>query len=74
MKDTLWGKIMKRFVGLRAKTYGYLIDDSVKIKKARGTKQCLIKRKLKFQTYKNCLEANQLENRIRQLEKRNWRR
>ena len=74
MKDTLWGNIMKRFVGLRAKTYSYLIDDSVKIKKARGTKQCLIKRKLKFQTYKNCLEANQLENRIRQLEKRNWRR
>ena len=33
MKDTLGGKIMKRFVGLRAKTYSYLIDDSVKIKK-----------------------------------------
>ena len=41
MKDTLGGKIMKRFAGLRAKTYSYLIDDSVKIKKPRGTKQCL---------------------------------
>ena len=27
------------------------------IKKAKGTKKCIIKRKLKFQDYKNCLEA-----------------
>ena len=27
MKDELGGKNMKRFVGLRAKTYSYLIDD-----------------------------------------------
>ena len=34
----------------------------VKIKKAKGTKKCVIKRKLKFENYKNCLEATQLEN------------
>ena len=28
MKDQLGGEIMKKFVGLRPKTYSYLIDDS----------------------------------------------
>ena len=46
--------------GLRAKTYSYVIDDSSEDKKAKGTKKCAIKRKLKFENYKNCLEATQL--------------
>ena len=36
----------------------------VKIKKAKGTKKSDIKRKLKFENYKNCLEAKKLENKI----------
>ena len=32
MKDELGRKIMRKFVGLRAKTYSYLIDDSSNIK------------------------------------------
>ena len=64
MKDELVGKIMKEFLGLRAKTYSYLIDDSCEDKKSRGTKMCVIKRKLKFEDYKSCLEATQLENKI----------
>ena len=46
MKDKLGRKIMTKFVGLRAKTYRYLIDDGSK-DKAKGTKKCVIKRKLK---------------------------
>ena len=41
----------------------------MKIKKAKRTKKCVIKRKLKFEDYINCLEATQLENKIKQLEK-----
>ena len=64
MKDGLGGKIITKFVELRAKTYSYLIDDGSEDKKAKGTKKCVIKRKLKFENYKNCLEATQLENKI----------
>ena len=64
MKDELGGKIMTKFYGLRAKTYCYLIDDSSEDKKATDTKKCVIKRKLKFENYKNCLEATQLDNKI----------
>ena len=65
MKDELGGKIIKRFVGLRAKTYIYLIDDSNEDKKAKGRKKFVIKRKLK-----TCLEAIQLDNEINYLEKK----
>ena len=68
MRDELGGKIMTKFFGLRAKTYSYLIDQSSEDKKAKGTKKCVIKRKLKFENYKNCLEATQLESKINYLE------
>ena len=70
MKDELGGKIMTKFVGLRAKTYSYLIDDGSEDKKAKGTKKCVIKRKLKFENYKNCLEATKLEYKIKYPEKK----
>ena len=68
MKNELDGKIMTKFVRLRAKTYSYLKDDSSKDKKARGTKKCVPKRKLKFENY-DCLEATQLDNKIKYLNK-----
>ena len=65
MKDELGGQIMREFVGLRAKIYNYLKDNNDEDKKAKGTKKCVIKRKLKFQDYKNFLEAVQLERKRR---------
>ena len=41
----------------------------MKIKKAKGTKKCAIKRKTKFKDYNNCLRASQIEN-INYLEKK----
>ena len=54
-KDELGGKIMKEFVALRAKTYAYLMDDDSEHKKAKGTKKCVIKRRLMFENYTDCL-------------------
>ena len=60
---------MEKCVGLRAKIYSSLQDNNNEDKKAKGTKRCAIKWKLKFQDYKNCLEAAQIENKINHLEK-----
>ena len=62
MKDKLGGQIMKEFAGLRAKAYSYLKDHNDEDKKEKDTQKCVIKRKLRFQDYKNCLEAPQTEN------------
>ena len=68
MKDDLVGKNVAKFVGLKVKIYSYLIDYGSENKKAKGTKNCVIKRKLKFENYKNYLQANKLENKINYLE------
>ena len=69
MKDELGGQIMKEFVRLRLKTYSYLKDNNDEDKKAKGTEKCVIKRKLKFQDFKNCFEAAQIEKKINYLSK-----
>ena len=38
MKDELGRKIMTKFVGSRAKTYSYLIDDGSENKQTKDTK------------------------------------
>ena len=60
MKDELGGKIMTEFVALRPKTYSYLTHDCEEDRKAKGTKKCVVKRKLKFNDYKDCLLNNQI--------------
>ena len=60
MKDELGGKIRTEFFALRPKTYSYLTDDCKEDKKAKGTKTCVIKRRLKFNDYKDCLLNNEI--------------
>ena len=43
IKDELGAKIMTKFIELEAKTYSYLIDDGNEYKKAKCTKNCVIK-------------------------------
>ena len=51
---------MIEFIGLRAKTYAYLMDDDSEHKKAKGTKKCVIKRRLMVKNYKDCLFNNKI--------------
>ena len=58
MKDELGReKTMTEFCALRPKT-SYLMDDGGSDKKAKGIKNCAIKRRLKFNDYKYCLLSN----------------
>ena len=61
---------MKKFVGLREKTYSYLKDNNDEYEKAKDIKKCVIKRKLEFKDYKKCLKVSQIENKINYLEKK----
>ena len=69
MKNELGRLTMKDFDWLRAKTYSYLKDNNDEDKKSKRLKKCFIK-KLKFQGYKNCLEAAQIENKRNHLAKK----
>ena len=60
MKNELGGKIMTEFAALRPKTYSCLMDDGKSDKKAKGTKKCVIKRRRKFNHYKDCLLNNKI--------------
>ena len=58
MKDELGGGIITEFVALRPKAYSYKTEDNVELKKAKGTKKCIINKMLNFNDYKNCLFDN----------------
>ena len=62
---------MTEFVALRPKTYSYLTDDNDENKRAKGTKNCALKRNLKFEDYKYCLEATQLEKKKKKTTRKN---
>ena len=66
MKDELGGKIITEFVTLRPKTYSFLTADGKEDKKAKGTKKCVIKKKIKFNDYKKCLFNNELILKLQQ--------
>ena len=59
MKDELGEKIMKEIAAQQAKTY------KQRQKKVQRDKKVYRKKKLKFECYKHCLRATQLENQIK---------
>ena len=58
MKDELGGGIITEFVALRSKAYSYITNDFTELKKAKGTKKCIINKMLNFNGDKNCLFDN----------------
>ena len=49
---------MVEFCALRAKAYGYKLDDDTENKKAKGTKKCIVKREIAFNNYVDSLFKN----------------
>ena len=62
-KDELGGKIITEVVALRPKTYAYLMDDGSNHKETKDTKKYVIKQKLKFENYKDCMFNNKTVSR-----------
>ena len=58
MKDELGGGIIMEFVTLRPKAYSYKTEDNIELKKAKGTKKCIINKMLSFNDYKKCFLDN----------------
>ena len=69
MKDELGGHPMKEFIGLRPKSYAYLIEDGKIGKRAKGVKICVTKKNLRFNDYKDCLMNNKKIMRSQQVVK-----
>ena len=59
----------ERICCIRTKTYTCIKGKNDEDKNSKDTKMCVIKRKLKFEDYKNCLEAAQIENKVNHSEK-----
>ena len=55
MKDELGGDIITEFVALRPKAYSYITNNFIEMKKAKGTKKCVVNKMLRFEDYKKCL-------------------
>ena len=58
MKDELGGDIITEFVALRPKAYSYITNNFIEMKKAKGTKKCVVNKMLRFNDYKKCLFDN----------------
>ena len=54
-KDEAMGKIIKEFVGLRAKLYSYKMDEGEESKKCKGVKKQVVEKSITHDDYKTCL-------------------
>ena len=54
-KDEVAGKQITCFVGLRPKLYSFRIEDDREVRKCKGIKKNVVKKKLDFDDYVQCL-------------------
>ncbi|GFY22225.1 uncharacterized protein TNCV_3298681 [Trichonephila clavipes] len=66
MKDENAGKILEEFVGLRSKMYACKTETDL-IKKSKGVKKCVVKNRISFEDYKNCLFSQKQQHRTMNL-------
>lgn len=67
-KDECKGQILKSFVGLRSKMYCLKVEDIPEMKVAKGVKKNIIKNKLRYEDYVDCLQNYvQLEHDFRSI-------
>lgn len=59
-KDELKGELITEFVGLRSKMYSVRTAHEDKMKKAKGVKEYVVKKHIKFKDYKDCLENHSI--------------
>ena len=56
-KDEAAGKIIKEFVGLRAKLYSYKMEQGKENKPCKGIKKAVVEKSITHEDYKKCLET-----------------
>ena len=56
-KDEAAGKIIKEFVGLRAKLYSFIMEDGEENKKCKGVKKQVVESSITHEDYKTCLRT-----------------
>lgn len=54
-KDEMNSNVISSFVGLRSKMYSIKVGGVEKVKKAKGVKKCVLKKKISFDDYVDCL-------------------
>ena len=63
MKNELCGEIMTEFVALRPKMYAYQKLNRGVDKKCKGTKKCVVKKRITFEDYKTVYETGEKQYR-----------
>ena len=62
-KDEVAGKQITFFVGLRPKLYSFRIEEDKEVRKCKGIKKNVVKKKLDFDDYVQCLFTGRKEMR-----------
>ena len=62
-KDEVAGRQITHFVGLRPKLYSFKIEESNTTKKLKGIKKNVVKKKIEFEDYVDCLKTGEKQMR-----------